>query len=234
MWCSSSLTSFLPVPSPLGRPAAKHAAVHMPAFDGFCTAMATLFSYVPHRSHWGVGPRQKLMPLFNAYQNSSRDVEVFGAQLDIGDTGFSPHHGKRENYVFLDQQCDHRYQIHTAGFSYSAGGAAFFKLSPCICWELLGAVVGLCGGCGGAPPRSAARAVRLGVRGCGVAPGWMWTLPEWLLPSWRGPLAGFTAGGMRGWQEEVSAWRRRSTSIHVRAAPLCSTTCTADIKSEFF
>jgi len=64
------------------------------------------------------------MPLFMSYQNSSRDVDAFGAHMNVGDTGFSPHFAKRDTYVFLDQQCDHRYQIHTAGFSYSAGKGA--------------------------------------------------------------------------------------------------------------
>lgn len=75
-----------------------------------------------HRSHWGVGPRGKLMPLFMSYQNSSRDEAAFGARMNVGDSGFSPHLTRGENYVWLDSQCDHRYQIHTAGFSYSAGG----------------------------------------------------------------------------------------------------------------
>lgn len=79
------------------------------------------YPWPPRRSHWGVGPRQKLMPLFEALSNSSRDEAALGARLNVGDTGFSPHHFKRDNYVFLDAQCNNRYQIHTAGFSYSAG-----------------------------------------------------------------------------------------------------------------
>ena len=30
--------------------------------------------------------------------------------------------GRHDQFVWLDGQCDHKYNIHTAGFSYSAGG----------------------------------------------------------------------------------------------------------------
>ncbi|KAL4853837.1 Golgi apparatus protein 1 [Chlorella vulgaris] len=82
-----------------------------------------------HRSNWKVGPRQGLMPLLQSYDNGSAGVsaeEAFGAGLDIGDTGFvtvskGQAHGKHNEFVWLDGQCDHKYLIHTAGFSYSAG-----------------------------------------------------------------------------------------------------------------
>eukprot|EP00887_Chlorella_sp_A99_P000462 scaffold17.g462.t1 len=74
-------------------------------------------SSIFHRSNWGT------------YLNGSAgvsDVEALGAELDIEDTGFvSVHQGKaatkHDNFEWLDAQCDYKYTIHTAGFSYSAG-----------------------------------------------------------------------------------------------------------------
>ena len=50
-----------------------------------------------------------------------------------------PATAKRDTYVWLDNQCDHRYQIHTAGFSYSAGGWGNKRrrLAACCCWRVL-------------------------------------------------------------------------------------------------
>ena len=72
-----------------------------------------------HRSNWGVGPRKGLMPLLEKLHKDGKDVETLGMALDIGDTGFVG--TKPENFVHLHEQCVYKSQIHTAGFSYSAG-----------------------------------------------------------------------------------------------------------------
>jgi Glycosyl transferase family 90 len=72
-----------------------------------------------HRSNWGVGPRQGLMPLLENLHSNKTDVELLGGVLDIGDTGFQAK--DEDKFVFLHEQCIHKVAIHTAGFSYSAG-----------------------------------------------------------------------------------------------------------------
>lgn len=72
-----------------------------------------------HRSHWGVGPRRGLMPFLQTLHTQGKDVEILGMALDIGDTGFVG--AKKEKFVQLHEQCGYKVQIHTAGFSYSAG-----------------------------------------------------------------------------------------------------------------
>ena len=72
-----------------------------------------------HRSNWEVGPRRALMPLLQKLADSGEDEEILGGKLDIGDSGFVV--SKKENFVWLDEQCQHKVAIHTAGFSYSAG-----------------------------------------------------------------------------------------------------------------
>ena len=68
-------------------------------------------------------------------------------ELDIENTGFvrvqqGKAAGKRDSFVWLDGQCDHKYLIHTAGFSYSAGEwrCRLFWLRgsglPCGCPEM--------------------------------------------------------------------------------------------------
>jgi len=72
-----------------------------------------------HRSNWGVGPRRKLMPLLEKLHKDGKDVELFGAPIDVGNTEFEAKND--ENFVRLEDQCKYKTQIHTAGFSYSAG-----------------------------------------------------------------------------------------------------------------
>lgn len=72
-----------------------------------------------HRSNWGVGPRKGLMPFLDTLHTQGRDVETLGMALDIGDTGFVA--ANQEKFVQLHEQCAYKTQIHTAGFSYSAG-----------------------------------------------------------------------------------------------------------------
>ncbi|KAL4418909.1 hypothetical protein ABPG77_004062 [Micractinium sp. CCAP 211/92] len=87
------------------------------------------YSELFHRSNWKVGPRRGLMPLLQRYDNGTgpkTSLEAFGAELDIQDTGFvhvtqGKALRKHEHFVWLDGQCDYKYLIHTAGFSYSGG-----------------------------------------------------------------------------------------------------------------
>lgn len=72
-----------------------------------------------HRSNWGVGPRQGLMPMLEKMHEEGKDAKLLGAELDIGDTGFLTR--SQEAFVSLEEQCQFKSQIHTAGFSYSAG-----------------------------------------------------------------------------------------------------------------
>jgi hypothetical protein len=88
-----------------------------------------------HRSNWGVGPRQGLMPLLQALHANGSDAGLLGAAVDVGDTGFIGANNA-QHFVFLDAQCDHAFHIHTAGFSYSAAlkyklacGAVVFKFA---------------------------------------------------------------------------------------------------------
>lgn len=58
-------------------------------------------------------------------------LEAFGAELDIADTGFvavaeGQARAKAPAFVWLDEQCDHKYLVHTAGFSYSGGELAWW------------------------------------------------------------------------------------------------------------
>ena len=78
-----------------------------------------------HRSNWGVGPRRKLMPLLEELHKKGKDVELFGAPVDVGNTEFEAK--KDENFVRLEDQCKYKTQIHTSGFSYSA--ALKYKLA---------------------------------------------------------------------------------------------------------
>lgn len=77
------------------------------------------------RGNWGVGPRQGLMPFLSELSANGSDVALLGAPLDIADSGFIV--SKKENFVWLDDQCTHKVAIHTAGFSYSA--ALKYKLA---------------------------------------------------------------------------------------------------------
>lgn len=77
------------------------------------------------RGNWGVGPRQGLMPFLSELSANGSDVEMLGASLDIADSGFIV--SKKENFVWLDDQCTRKVAIHTAGFSYSA--ALKYKLA---------------------------------------------------------------------------------------------------------
>lgn len=72
-----------------------------------------------HRSNWGVGPRKQLMPFLEHLHRNGSDVEVLGAAVDVQDSGFIA--SKPQNFVWIDEWCSHKYHIHTAGFSYSAG-----------------------------------------------------------------------------------------------------------------
>jgi protein glucosyltransferase len=72
-----------------------------------------------HRSNWGVGPRRGLMPLLEKMHEDGDDIEILGMPLDVKDTGFVTEH--MEQFVPLHEQCKYKSQIHTAGFSYSAG-----------------------------------------------------------------------------------------------------------------
>ena len=61
-----------------------------------------------------------LMPLLAAMAANGTDVATLGAPLDVADSGFMV--SRPENFELLDRQCENKFLIHTAGFSYSAGG----------------------------------------------------------------------------------------------------------------
>lgn len=87
------------------------------------------------RSNWGVGPRRSLLPAIvkavedraraatkgNPDDQPSREMlreALGGADLDVEDTKFMASHS--DSYRRLEAWCDHKYALHTAGFSYSA------------------------------------------------------------------------------------------------------------------
>ena len=76
-------------------------------------------SRLSHRSNWGVGPRRWLMPRLQKLQDEGKAVEVLGAGGDGQNTEFVASSGQKFQYV--DDWCNSKYLIHTAGFSYSAG-----------------------------------------------------------------------------------------------------------------
>ena len=106
-------------------PEAHYTNSSWPAISSLLSTKAAMMPWqersntVFHRSNWGVGPRRQLMPVLKRLMNNGSDVDVLGGRLDVADTGFTI--SKKENFVFLDEQCRHKVAIHTAGFSYSAG-----------------------------------------------------------------------------------------------------------------
>ena len=59
------------------------------------------------------------MPLLAALGKNGTDVAVLGAKVDVADTRFGSD-PKGPGFVPLEGWCDHKYLVHTAGFSYSA------------------------------------------------------------------------------------------------------------------
>lgn len=72
------------------------------------------------RGHWGVGPRRSLMPALAALAGNKTDLETLGVAVDVGDTKFVATSGNQ--FQWVDAWCNNKYLLHTAGFSYSAGG----------------------------------------------------------------------------------------------------------------
>lgn len=71
------------------------------------------------RGYWGVGPRQVLMPWLNGLHAHKEDVVKLGVEVNVGDSGWEA--SDDQAFVPLHEQCNHKYLLHTAGFSYSAG-----------------------------------------------------------------------------------------------------------------
>lgn len=119
-------------------PEAKFTNSSWPAISKLLTHKASMLPWehrlnsIFHRSNWDVGPRRGLMPFLKKIHEENRDIDLFGTVLDVADTGFLA--VNKDTFVWLDGQCNHKFHIHTAGFSYSAAlkyklacGAVVFK-----------------------------------------------------------------------------------------------------------
>lgn len=106
-------------------PEAKYTNTSWPAIRDLLYMKSTMLPWndradqIFHRSNWGVGPRRGLMPFLEDLKNNKTDKKILGARLNIGNTEFEA--SNKMNFVPLDEQCKYKVQIHTAGFSYSAG-----------------------------------------------------------------------------------------------------------------
>ncbi|KDD75991.1 hypothetical protein H632_c405p1 [Helicosporidium sp. ATCC 50920] len=69
------------------------------------------------RNNWNVGHRKKLLPLLDGLTQQGHAVEVLGAPLDINDTRTQVH--RSPAYKPIDSWCEHKFQLHTGGLSYS-------------------------------------------------------------------------------------------------------------------
>lgn len=70
------------------------------------------------RGNWNVGARRRLLPLLDSLAQNGSAVATLGAALDIQDTDLEG--TKRDNFKLIDSWCEHKFQIHTAGLTYSA------------------------------------------------------------------------------------------------------------------
>ncbi|KXZ45436.1 hypothetical protein GPECTOR_54g176 [Gonium pectorale] len=70
------------------------------------------------RGDAGVGYRKVLMPVMKEVQANGTDLNLFGVRVNVHSTGFYVSDGT--HFTWLDNWCQHRYLVHTSGFSYSA------------------------------------------------------------------------------------------------------------------